>query len=92
LTKKSVVLTAFLAVGTGLLQVAQSQNSPQPLELEMRVPFDPGEGRSPNGPVRGRIFLLDHNGHNHSWMDGTGAVIGARFVELERETLVRVHG
>jgi hypothetical protein len=49
---KSVVLTVFLCVGMGLLQGARSQNSPQPLPLEMRVPFDPTAL-----PIDGRTIL-----------------------------------
>jgi hypothetical protein len=38
---KSVVLALSLCVGVGLLHQARSENSPQPLQLEMRVPFEP---------------------------------------------------
>jgi hypothetical protein len=51
LTGKSVVLAVFLCV-MGLLQVARSQNSPQPLQLEARVPFEPTAF-----PSAGRTYL-----------------------------------
>ena len=38
---KSVGLAALLAVGIGLLQQARSETSPWPVQLEMRVPFEP---------------------------------------------------
>jgi hypothetical protein len=41
LTRKSFFLTVFLCLGMGLLHQARSENSPQPLQLEMRVPFEP---------------------------------------------------
>jgi hypothetical protein len=57
---KSVVLTVFLCVGMGLLQGARSQNSPQPLPLEMRVPFDPTAL-----PIDGRTILAYELHLNH---------------------------
>ena len=38
---KSVGLAAFLTIGIGLLQQARSETSPWPVQLEMRVPFEP---------------------------------------------------
>jgi hypothetical protein len=34
-------LVVLLAIGTGLLQTARSEPSPWPLQLELRVPFEP---------------------------------------------------
>jgi hypothetical protein len=41
LTTKSAVLAVFLSLGMGLLLQARSETSPFPLQLEMRVPFEP---------------------------------------------------
>jgi Peptidase family M23 len=41
LTSKSVALAVFLCVGIGLLHQARSDDSPLPLQLETRVPFEP---------------------------------------------------
>jgi hypothetical protein len=41
LTTKSFGLVVFLGVGIGLLQQVRSEPSPFPLQLEMRVPFEP---------------------------------------------------
>jgi hypothetical protein len=50
---KSVVLTVLLCVGMGQLREAQSAvGSPQPLQLEMRVPFEPSAL-----PIDGRTIL-----------------------------------
>jgi DNA-binding transcriptional LysR family regulator len=41
---------------------------------------------------RGRLSaLLDDNGHDHSWMNGTRAMVDSGLVECERDALVRVH-
>jgi hypothetical protein len=47
-----VVLAVFLCIGMGLMQEARSDNSPQPLQLEMRVPFEPTAF-----PSNGRMYL-----------------------------------
>jgi Peptidase family M23 len=52
LTRQSVVLAVSLCVGIGLLHQARSENSPQPLQLEMRVPFEPTAF-----PSDGRTYL-----------------------------------
>ena len=52
LTRKSIVLAVFLVVGFVLLQPARSEPSPWPLQLEMRVPFEPTAF-----PSAGRIYL-----------------------------------
>jgi hypothetical protein len=52
LTRKSVVLTFLLCVGLGHLQQAQAESSPQPLQLEVRVPFEPTAF-----PSAGRTYL-----------------------------------
>ena len=52
LTTKSAVLAVFLGLGTGLLQQARSESSPWPLQLEMRVPFEPTAF-----PSSGRTYL-----------------------------------
>ena len=49
---QSVVLAVFLCVGMGLMQEARAENSPQPLQLEMRVPFEPTAF-----PSKGRTHL-----------------------------------
>jgi hypothetical protein len=41
LTTKTAALAVFLGLGIGLLQQARSETSPWPLQLEMRVPFEP---------------------------------------------------
>jgi hypothetical protein len=41
LTRKSILLSVFLGVGIGTLQQARSEPSPFPLQLGMRVPFEP---------------------------------------------------
>ena len=41
MTGKSVVLAVYLVLAVGLLQPARSEMSPFPLQLEMRVPFEP---------------------------------------------------
>ena len=41
LTRKSIVLAGFLGVGIGLLEPARSETPPWPVQLEMRVPFEP---------------------------------------------------
>jgi hypothetical protein len=41
LTRKSIVLAVFLGVGIGLLEPARSETPPWPVQLEMRVPFEP---------------------------------------------------
>lgn len=47
---ESAALAVFLGVGMGLLQPALAATSPMPLQLEMRVPFEPsafpGDGRT----------------------------------------------
>jgi Peptidase family M23 len=53
LTRKYIVLTVFLCAGIGLLDRARSENSPQPLQLEMRVPFAPTAF-----PSAGRTYLV----------------------------------
>jgi hypothetical protein len=53
LTTKSAVLAVFLSLGMGLLQPARSETSPFPLQLEMRVPFDPTAF-----PSAGRTYLV----------------------------------
>jgi hypothetical protein len=52
LSWKSIVLAVLVVIGLGLLQEAQSENSPQPLQLEMRVPFEPTAF-----PSAGRTYL-----------------------------------
>jgi murein DD-endopeptidase MepM/ murein hydrolase activator NlpD len=41
LTRQSAVFAVSLCVAIGLLHQARSENSTQPLQLEMRVPFEP---------------------------------------------------
>jgi hypothetical protein len=41
LTTKSAAIAIFLAAGIGFLHQARSETSPWPLQLEMRVPFEP---------------------------------------------------
>jgi hypothetical protein len=41
LTRQSVVFAVSLCFAIGLLHQARSENSPMPLQLEMRVPFEP---------------------------------------------------
>ena len=52
LTSKSVVLAVFLGVGIGLLEQARSESSPWPVQLEMRVLFEPTAF-----PSAGRTYL-----------------------------------
>jgi len=53
LIRKSVVLAIFVAVGLGLLQArAASTASPWPVQVEMRVPFEPTAF-----PSAGRFYL-----------------------------------
>jgi hypothetical protein len=52
LTTKSGVLAVFLSLGMGLLQQASSETSSFPLQLEMRVPFEPTAF-----PSTGRTYL-----------------------------------
>jgi hypothetical protein len=52
LIKESVVLAIFLGVGFVLLQEARSAAAPWPLQLEMRVPFEPTAF-----PSAGRTYL-----------------------------------
>jgi Peptidase family M23 len=52
LTTKSAVLAVFLGLGIGLLHQAQSETAPWPLQLEMRVPFEPSAF-----PSAGRTYL-----------------------------------
>lgn len=52
MTTKSSVLAAFLGLGIGLLHQARSESSPWPLQLEMRVPFEPTAF-----PSAGRTYL-----------------------------------
>lgn len=58
---KSVVLTVFLCVGMELLREAQSAGgSPMPLQLEIRVPFEPTAL-----PIDGRTILAYELHLNH---------------------------
>lgn len=41
MTRKSIVLVVFLGVGISLLEQARSEPTPWPVQLEMRVPFEP---------------------------------------------------
>jgi hypothetical protein len=52
LTTKSAVLAVLLGLGVGLPQQARSESSPWPLQLEMRVPFEPTAF-----PSAGRTYL-----------------------------------
>ena len=52
LTTKSAVLAVFLGLGIGLLHQARSETAPWPLQLEMRVPFEPSAF-----PSAGRTYL-----------------------------------
>jgi len=52
LIRKTVVLGIFVGLGMGFLQQARSAASPWPLQLEMRVPFEPT-----TFPSAGRSYL-----------------------------------
>jgi hypothetical protein len=64
MTAKSFVLVVFLSAGMGLLQQARSEPAPFPLQLEMRVPFEPTAFQSSGHThLVYELYLTNFNGN-----------------------------